>query len=83
MLKVDWSFHLPFSPFSDFLQKRVCSSKLAETVTSLVIVSVVSETNLKEQVEKSLNLPPTYETLVSRAQLASVSNTSLLISYIL
>lgn len=30
-----------------------------------------SEANLKEQVEKSLNLPPTYETLVSRAQLAS------------
>lgn len=32
-----------------------------------------SEANLKEQVETSFNLPPTYETLVSRAQLASVS----------
>ena len=34
----------------------------------------LTEANLKEQVDKSLNLPPTYETLVSRAQLASVSS---------
>ena len=32
------------------------------------------EANLKEQVEKSFNLPPTYETVVSRAQLATVSD---------
>ena len=36
------------------------------------------EANLKEQVEKSLNLPPTYETLVSRAQLASVCSLKIL-----
>ena len=33
----------------------------------------LAEENLKEQVDKSFNLPPTYETLVSRAQLAAVS----------
>lgn len=34
----------------------------------------LAEANLKEQVEKSFNLPPTYETVVSRAQLATVSD---------
>lgn len=32
----------------------------------------ILETALQEEVEKSLNLRPTYETLVSRSQLASV-----------
>ena len=33
----------------------------------------LAEENLKEQVDKSFNLPPIYETIVSRAQLAAVS----------
>lgn len=37
------------------------------------------ETSLREQVEKSFHLPPTYETLVSRAQLASVSSLCVLV----
>jgi len=41
------------------------------TTTNLFLF--IAEENLKEQVDKSFNLPPTYETLVSRAQLASVS----------
>ena len=35
----------------------------------------LAEENLKEQVDKSFNLPPIYETIVSRAQLAAVSFT--------
>ena len=40
----------------------------------MMLFLFIAEANLKEQVDKSFNLPPTYETLVSRAQLASVSS---------
>ncbi|KAL9950515.1 hypothetical protein ACROYT_G043024 [Oculina patagonica] len=67
--------------------ERVCSYSSAGTDTNPIFLfskstiessippspslNLGSEENLKEQVEKSFNLPPTYETLVSRAQLAS------------
>lgn len=67
--------------------ERVCSYSSAGTDTNPIFLfskstiessippspslNLGSEANLKEQVEKSLNLPPTYETVVSRAQLAS------------
>lgn len=41
--------------------------------TPTILFLFLAEENLKEQVDKSFNLPPTYETLVSRAQLAAVS----------
>lgn len=67
--------------------ERVCSYSSAGTDTNPIFLfskstiessippspslDLGSEANLKEQVETSFNLPPTYETLVSRAQLAS------------
>lgn len=67
--------------------ERVCSYSSAGTDTNPIFLfskstiessippspslDLGSEANLKEQVEMSFNLPPTYETLVSRAQLAS------------
>ena len=39
----------------------------------LINFFICLESSLKEEVERSLQLPPTYETLVSRAKLAMVS----------
>ena len=42
----------------------------------LVILNVISESDIQDQVEGSLDMPSTYETVVARAQLALVSKPS-------
>ena len=62
-------------------QLKIVISRLVALVTkcdiirqylTILTLPVDSETSLKEEVEKSVQLPPTYETLVSRSKLAMV-----------
>ena len=62
-------------------QLKILISRLVALVTkcdiirqylTILTLPVDSETSLKEEVEKSVQLPPTYETLVSRSKLAMV-----------